>query len=215
MRATNLGFRSPKEKTAEFGNPVVTFDGRALPILHRNRHPTFGKSRRFSQYEDIARRTGKNAGPGAYNLGQQPGAEWKINGTPLYRDLHQQKDTGNNAYIFVGSSMLYEPSFILQRKGSVRENSESSKIEGRRASSTVRDSENTRRNSEGRTEMHEKQEETGGFSRKNEEKRVKTAESKRRKTNLTQQFSNSPYLSTRIHSIALKFKEIQRRKLSV
>ena len=75
MRATDLGFRSPKERTAEYRIPVVTFDGRLLPMLQTTKRSTFSRSRRFSQYDTEARKTGQRAGPGSYNLAQTPGQE--------------------------------------------------------------------------------------------------------------------------------------------
>lgn len=131
MRATDLGFRSPKERTAEYINPVVTFDGRFLPLVHSNQTTTFSRSKRFTQYDQDAKRTGRKAGPGSYNLIQSPGAEWKIKGTPIYKDLHGSKDTGDNGYYFTGNSMVYEPSFVFNRRRSLREST---------TENTVRDS---------------------------------------------------------------------------
>lgn len=114
MRATDLGFRSPKEKTAGFNHPIVTFDGRSLPIVHNKAHVTIGKARRFSQYDDIARRT--YAGPGSYDLTYEPGQQWKVKGSPVYRGLHQNRDTSDNGFYFFGHSMVYEPSYVLKSK---------------------------------------------------------------------------------------------------
>ena len=59
MRPTNLGFRSPKERTAEFSFPSVTHDGRSLPYLQQspNQPTSSSKSKRFTQYDQAARRT--------------------------------------------------------------------------------------------------------------------------------------------------------------
>ena len=72
MRPTNLGFRSPKERTAEFNYPCVTFDGRTLPYIGINPNSTGSRGRRFLQYEVVARRTGTSVGPGAYNITKDP-----------------------------------------------------------------------------------------------------------------------------------------------
>ena len=68
MRPTNLGFRSPKERTAEYNLPSVTFDGRSLPFLNPVTRSTMTKGKRFEQYELAARRTSSSVGPGAYDI---------------------------------------------------------------------------------------------------------------------------------------------------
>lgn len=224
MRATDLGFRSPKEKTAEFYSPTVTFDGRILPILHQNAHPTFSRSRRFSQYELDARKTGAKAGPGAYNLIQEPGQEWHISGTPLYKTLHGSVDTGNNGYIFVGNSLLYEPSFVINRKQSLKEHSVDGIYfkESTRKSSSMKNSEGlykeseigdkvfSKRSEENKaTEHSENTKETyrDGTKHFNEKKRFKSALGRPRTVN--DRYTRSPYIMNRANKIVNKMHENQ------
>ncbi|OMJ74127.1 hypothetical protein SteCoe_27014 [Stentor coeruleus] len=224
MRATDLGFRSPKEKTAEFYSPTVTFDGRVLPILHQNAHPTFSRSRRFSQYELEARKTGVKAGPGAYNLIQNPGREWHISGTPLYKTLHGNVDTGDNGYIFVGNSLLYEPSFVSNRKQSLKEHSVDGVFfkESTRKSSSMKNSEEiyqeleirdkvfSKRSQENKaTEHTDNTKETyrDGVKKLNEKKRFKSALGRPRTVN--DRYTRSPYIMDKTNKIVNKVNENQ------
>jgi hypothetical protein len=113
MRPTNLGFRSPREKTAEFRHPVVTFDGRVLPLLQTAPRPTFSRSRRFSQYDMQANKN--RPGPGSYNVIYKQTPEWNIKGTPVYKQMHRSKDTSDNGYFYFGDSVVYEPSFVKKK----------------------------------------------------------------------------------------------------
>jgi len=110
MRATDLGFRSPKEKTPGPNQPVLTFDGKEL--FDRSPHsqtPTFPKERRFLQYAQDAQRTGMRVGPGAYNVEKQLVAA----GPVPYRRLHGGVDTSHNGYFMVGNHLVYEQAFVL------------------------------------------------------------------------------------------------------
>ena len=212
MRATNLGFRSPKEKTAEYINPVVTFDGRFLPFLHNNKTTTFSKSKRFVQYNIEARKTGEKAGPGSYNLTYTPGAEWRIKGTILYKKLHESIDTGDNGYFFIGNSMVYEPSFVLSKRKSLRVSS---------ADTTNRDplfksilsteEEKSSASSDNKNKINVKEEEKE--SNLNENNRRKTAIPKTRKNDrkMSYEFRNSPYLAKNIKKISIKKKNIAQK----
>ena len=208
MRATDLGFRSPKEKTAEYINPVVTFDGRCLPLVHPNNTTTFSKSKRFTQYEVDARRTGDKAGPGAYNLIQTPGSEWRIKGTPLYKNLHGSKDTGDNGYYFTGHSMVYEPSFVLQRRRIMREASvpSTNRDTGRRSLS-IGENDTSIRTSEDQIRLgsggRERKCTTGGMER---ERKVMTTAFNKKKfyRKASEQLRNSPYEITGAKKIIIK-----------
>lgn len=116
MRPTNLGFRSPKERTAEYNLPVVTHDGRSLPFLQANQKPNLPISRRFPQYEVAARRTASQVGPGSYNLRKVSGFEWSIPGTPVIRPYVALKNPACNGYYFIGNQMVFDPSFSKTRK---------------------------------------------------------------------------------------------------
>ncbi|CAG9315229.1 unnamed protein product [Blepharisma stoltei] len=122
MRPTNLGFRSPKERTPEFYDPIVTFDGRSLSSSPGKLRPSFSKSRRFAQYDDEAKKTGFRVGPGSYSQQQKSIAAERIKGTPLYCKFHGNKDTSNNGYYMVGNHLVYDASFVLKaRKPSISE----------------------------------------------------------------------------------------------
>lgn len=116
MRATDLKFRSPKEKTAEFSLPQVTFDGRFLNMPGNSPQCTFSKAKRFPQYDRQARITSPTLGPGCYNANENLTYRWRVSGTPVYRTLHGDKDTSSNGYVFIGDSLVYEPSFVLKSR---------------------------------------------------------------------------------------------------
>lgn len=138
MRPTNLGFRSPKERTAEYNYPNVTFDGRSLPYLHTdNHHSSMPTSKRFSLYESLARRTSATVGPGSYNVREEPLEHWNISGTPKIRPYHAIKDPTSNAYLFVGNQMVYDSSLVKKSRRSSVPTSETSEIKPARNSSTT------------------------------------------------------------------------------
>ena len=208
MRATDLGFRSPKEKTAEYINPVVTFDGRFLPLVHNSNTTTFSKSKRFTQYEVDARRTGDKAGPGAYNLIQTPGAEWRIKGTPLYKDLHGSKDTGDNGYYFTGHSMVYEPSFVMQRRRSMREASvpSTNRDTVKRSLSIGENDTSIRSVEEGGKIKNRSNERSSEIGKARQERNVKTAVFNNRKfyRKTSELLRNSPYVMPNAKKIIKK-----------
>lgn len=196
MRATDLNFRSPKEKTAEFNHPLVTFDGRSLPIVHSSRHSTFSKARRFSQYDYQARKTGERAGPGAYDLTHRPGNQWKIKGSPVYKSLHHSIDTSNNGFYFYGNSIVYEPSFVLKHKGSERHRSGSStnKDLTLRSGSLKQTNPTTgteNKDNTGRSESKEIEK-----SAESNPRRISTGVPKNRLFKRSERFINSPYLES-------------------
>ena len=198
MRATDLNFRSPKERTAEYTHPLVTFDGRSLPLVHTTQHPTFSKARRFSQYEYQSRKTGQRAGPGSYDLTHHPGDQWKIKGTPVYKSLHQSIDTSNNGFYFYGNSIVYEPSFVLKSKASKKSSSNISSLNKDLTlrSSSVKNSDPTmgteNKDNTGRSESKdvEKPEES--------KQRVSTGVPRKRFVKLSGQIGSSPYLEDQI-----------------
>lgn len=114
MRPTNLGFRSPKERTAEFSFPSVTHDGLSLPYLQQssNQSTSLSKSKRFAQYDQAARRTASQVGPGSYSTRNDLRSDWSISGTPVIRPLCGVKDPNSNAYYFIGNQMVFDSSFI-------------------------------------------------------------------------------------------------------
>ena len=120
MRPTELQFRSPKEKTAEYNMPVVTNGGTILlpKVCEKKKHPTFSKSKRFSQYECHAKITGYRVGPGSYSPDNKNIAKSRIRGGHVYRGFHGEKDVSNNGYLLIGNSMIFDPSFVLPSKKS-------------------------------------------------------------------------------------------------
>jgi hypothetical protein len=119
MRPTELQFRSPKEKTAEFNMPVVTKEGTVLlPTVCKNKHQTFSKGKRFPQYEEYAKKTGYRVAPGSYSLDITAIGKAHVRGTHVYRGFHGQKDVTNNGYILVGNQMMFDGSFVLPSKKS-------------------------------------------------------------------------------------------------
>jgi len=117
MRPTNLGFRSPKERTAEFSNPSVTYDGRLLPFL-QPKHSTMPLSRRFTQYEVTARRTASQVGPGSYNLRKVSIDRADVPGTPVIKPFYNLKDPGSNGYFFIGDQVVYDADFAKKARKS-------------------------------------------------------------------------------------------------
>ena len=113
MRPTELQFRSPKEKTAEYNMPVVTKEGTVLlPTVCQKKHPTFAKSKRFSQYNDHAKVTGYRVGPGSYCPDITSIGRSRIKGGHLYKSFHGEKDVTNNGYILIGNSMMFDSSLV-------------------------------------------------------------------------------------------------------
>lgn len=110
MRATDLGFRSPKEKTPGPYQPVKTFDGKELfDSVPHSQTPTFSKEKRFQQYTQEAQRTGMRVGPGSYNVEKPLAAA----GPVPYRALHGGVDTSTNGYYMVGNHLVYEQGYVL------------------------------------------------------------------------------------------------------
>lgn len=137
MRPTNLGFRSPKERTAEYNLPNVTFDGRSLPYLQTNQRPTMPTSKRFVQYDTMARRTSATVGPGSYNLREEPIQHWNISGTPVIRPYHALKDPSSNAYFFIGNHMVYDSNLVKKSRKSSAPSLETSEVKPARNSSST------------------------------------------------------------------------------
>ena len=124
MRPTDLHFRSPREKTAEFLYPVLTSDGRNISLNKGIRvKGSFSTSRRFPQYDEHAKKTGYRVGPGAYNLNQSSIGKSIIKGTPIYHKNHGGKNLSNNGYIFVGNSVLFDPG-LMNKNTAVVDNTE-------------------------------------------------------------------------------------------
>lgn len=111
MRPTDLKFRSPKEKTAEYHDPLVTVIGNHLSLSPARRKPNFSKDERFAQYEVHAKVTGYRVGPGSYDV--KPELTKK---GPKYR--RQSKDMSNNGYFFIGDQIVFDAAFVPKSKKS-------------------------------------------------------------------------------------------------
>ena len=124
MRPTNLGFRSPKEKTPDAYVPQVTNQGKCLGFVASSAHSTFSTSKRFQQYDIDAKRTGYRLGPGCYN-----GSGFEISkskkGGPVYKAFHGGKDMSNNGYFYTGNQLVFDPAFVLKSRRHSLMNSES------------------------------------------------------------------------------------------
>eukprot|EP00347_Sterkiella_histriomuscorum_P000304 403376396 len=113
MRPTELQFRSPKQRTAEFLKFNVTSDGRKLSFISQsqNRKRTFPSQQRFPQYRDWEQVTGKFLGPGTYNDGSSFQL-LKAQPCPLiYKNQLIGKEAGRQCYQMDGNSMVYQSSY--------------------------------------------------------------------------------------------------------
>ena len=113
MRATDLGFRSPKERTPDSYCPQVTNDGRYLSFSPRQiRGGLIGTEARFATYAVNNRKTGFRVGPGTYeNWGSTDGRS-----AVAYRPLHLNKDTSSNGYYMVGNHLIYDAHWVSKKK---------------------------------------------------------------------------------------------------
>jgi len=103
MRATDLGFRSPRERTPAAYSPQVTRDGRYLAYSsHQIRGGRIGTERRFACY--AKERTGVMVGPGSYEPCKPPAGRTAV----VYRPLHRLQHATGNGYYMVGNHMMYD-----------------------------------------------------------------------------------------------------------
>lgn len=118
MRPTQLQFRNPREKTPDAGYPVVTFDGRRLVYAPSHLKGNFPQSRRFTQYEVEAKKTGYRVGPGTYNSNNLEISRSHSKGVPVYKEYHGGKDVSNNGYFLFGDQLVFEPAFVAKSRSS-------------------------------------------------------------------------------------------------
>lgn len=114
MRPTLLDFRSPKERTPDFYNPDVTYDGRKISYSPE-RAGTIPHSARFTQYRDAEIRTAIIVGPGSYT--NDPDSISKSPGRAVfkYSRPHCSKQTGNNGYFMVGDHLVFDANLMSNR----------------------------------------------------------------------------------------------------
>lgn len=119
MRPTLLQFRSPKERTPDCYNPTLTFDGRRVsfsPVRMNDTHSSFSNSKRFTQYDIEARRTGYFVGPGSYKNEVPSSGKTRIKGTPVYKPISALNSTLNDGYIMVGDQVVFDSSLSSSSK---------------------------------------------------------------------------------------------------
>lgn len=117
MRPTDLRYRSPKEKTAEYLLPKITNNGNLLlEIIHKKKHPNFSQDRRFHNYEIEAKKTGYRVGPGSYNQTFYCVGSSHIKGAHIYKKYHRNPDMSNNCYLFIGNQIMFDSTFMLPSK---------------------------------------------------------------------------------------------------
>ena len=115
-----LMFRSPKERTPEFYDPQVTFDGHLVNVLKvepskkkkRVRlNSSFSKQKRFGEYKILERITSKKLGPGTYedvqNFSHQKQKPCPVK---IKKSILGNK-TKNPWYMYIGNSLVFEPEF--------------------------------------------------------------------------------------------------------
>ena len=103
MRPTNLSFRSPKEKTGEYVLPMITCSGNFDFNKPYERKTPLYTSKRFSQYEIDAKRTGL-IGPGEYDLTIIPTTEPMTNKN--YKTLAKEK-------LYIDNYRVYDIDHLL------------------------------------------------------------------------------------------------------
>ena len=116
MRPTDLGFRSPKDRTPAGYYPTITFDGRSLSVTPKRQAATIPQSKRFGHYDQDARKTGFRIGPGLYNIDILDISKGRIAGTPVIRENHGNKDFASNGYYFAGNHIVFDPYFVSKTK---------------------------------------------------------------------------------------------------
>jgi hypothetical protein len=122
MRPTCLQFRSPKERTPDPYEIRVTCNGSWLGCC-KGSSPSFGRDKRFRQYEEGAKKTGARIGPGSYSVLSRG----KVRGGPVIRPDCSKK--GNDECIYVGQSLVRDVS-LPNKSGYLKQYKR--KIEGSR-----------------------------------------------------------------------------------
>lgn len=109
MRPTFLNFRPPWEKTGEYVDPDVTFDGRKLNFAPKSQNKsmaTWSQSERFLETTQGHRVT---VGPGDYNV--ENNLYWKTQpGPKICKDNSFQDPKGK--YVYVGDRLVREADYI-------------------------------------------------------------------------------------------------------
>lgn len=104
MRPTQLGFRSPKERTPDAVLPTVTYDGRKLSYFQRLNSISFAREKRFKVYELQAKNSNTKVGPGSYS----PTIAKKIPGGYLYREFVGKKHIDDDGYFYVDNNLVFD-----------------------------------------------------------------------------------------------------------
>ncbi|OMJ70860.1 hypothetical protein SteCoe_31075 [Stentor coeruleus] len=114
MRPTDLKFRSPKEKTPDPYDAYVTAYGKPLFEHKRKQKTSFSQAKRFPMSRDD--KLGFWRGPGSYDLSYESIGKKKLKNIPLYKPMHRGKDLTQNAYFYIGSNLVYDPTVVLSNK---------------------------------------------------------------------------------------------------
>ncbi|OMJ66401.1 hypothetical protein SteCoe_36758 [Stentor coeruleus] len=114
MRPTDLKFRSPKEKTPDPYDAHVTSYGKPLFEHKQKQKSSFPQAKRFPMSRDDKLDFWR--GPGSYDLSYESIGKKKLKSIPLYKPMHRGKDLTQNAYFYIGSNLVYDPTVVLNRK---------------------------------------------------------------------------------------------------
>ena len=119
MRPTDLKFRHPSEKTPDPYDSFITSTGSSLLQRNRRNKSSFATAKRFLQAGDD--KTSFWRGPGSYDLTYGSIGKKKLKGGPAYRPFHNNKETSNNSYFYIGNCLVFEPNISLMNKKKKRE----------------------------------------------------------------------------------------------
>lgn len=166
MRPTLLQFRSPKERTPEFYNPDVTYDGRKISYTP-DRSTTIPHSARFPQYKEAETKTTIIVGPGAYENDPNSISKSPVRSILRYSRPHGGKQTGNNGYFMVGDQLVFDAN-LMPNRGQYHVTDPYCKVDESSALSSRR----TRASSRPSSMLMQRQEHTGFTSPRRSEART-------------------------------------------
>lgn len=133
MRPTLLGFRSPKERTPVFLNPIRTYDGRKIYFNSpkgSGKSSTFGHEKRFLWYKKYTQGGGFMVGPGSYTPMCLRNGKERISSIAPYKKLFVSRENSSNEFTMIGDLIVYDVNteiFGHSRPGAVSHNKISTK----------------------------------------------------------------------------------------
>ena len=101
MRPTDLGFRSPRERT-----PGAKYYPESI---NPSTAKSFGKAERFNLYRSLLTRTDERIGPGTYSQHAKDYVLQKVC-TPVFRLTY--KRAGSVGHYFAGNHLVYDYSYV-------------------------------------------------------------------------------------------------------